>query len=77
MSKLKDSHPLKALDKGRDTKGDSEISIPQYITHHIHSNENGHDIIIVSGEQGNERLMKIKCRWPNGKNPRKFPYTHE
>lgn len=55
--------------------GDTEITIPQYIRHHIHSDENGHDIIIVSGETGSERLMTIKCRWPQGKNPRTKPYT--
>lgn len=55
--------------------GDTEITIPQYIRHHVYSEANGHDIIIVSGDQGNERLMTIKCRWPKDKNPRTKPYT--
>jgi len=72
MSKLKDNHPLKDLEKKR---GDCEISIPSYIRHYVHPVEDGHDIVIVSGETHNERLMKIKCRWPEGKNPRTKPFT--
>jgi len=58
-------------------KDNSEITLPEYIRHHVHSHENGHDIIIVSGKMHNERIMKIKCRWPKGKNPRTKPYHNK
>tara|TARA_E500000318_G_scaffold43010_1_gene40999 strand:- start:3868 stop:4059 length:192 start_codon:yes stop_codon:yes gene_type:complete len=61
MSKLKESHPLKRLEKN---KGDTEITIPTYIRHNVFETDTGVDIIIVSGEMGNECLMKIKCRKP-------------
>ena len=61
MSKLKESDPLKRLEKN---KGDTEITIPTYIRHNVFETDNGVDILIVSGEMGNERLMKIKCRKP-------------
>ena len=62
MSKLKETHPLKRLEKKQ--KGDSEITIPTYIRHNVFETDNGVDILIVSGGMGNERLMKIKCRKP-------------
>lgn len=58
-------------------KGNTEITIPEYIRFHIHDKENGHDIIIVSGETHKERIMTIRCRWPKGKNPRTKPFTHK
>ena len=75
MSKLKRGHALEDFEKKH--KGDSEISIPNYIRHYVHSDANGHDIIIVSGDVGRESLMKIKCRWPKDKNPRTKPFNHE
>lgn len=73
VSKLKQGHPFKDMETMK--KGDSEISIPTYVRHHVFSVENGHDIIIVSGDVGHERLMKIKCRWPKDKNPRTKPFN--
>lgn len=72
MNVLKNSHAFKDFER---QKGDSIISIPNYIRNYIISVENGHDIIIVSGDVGRETLMKIKCRWPKGKNPRTKPFT--
>ena len=76
MSRLKQGHAFFEMEQEK-TKGDSEITIPAYIRHHVFGVENGHDIIIVSGDVGHERLMKIKCRWPKDKNPRTKPFTHE
>lgn len=72
MLKLKEGHAFKDMER---QKGDSYISIPNYIRHYVHSVENGHDIVIVSGDVGRETLMKIHCRWPQGKNPRTKPFT--
>ena len=58
-------------------KGEGEITIPTYIRYHIHDHENGHDIIILSGETHQEQKLTIKCRWPKGKNPRTKPFTHK
>jgi len=76
MPKLKKGHPFENMEKDKQ-KGDSEITIPTYIRHHVFGVENGHDIIIVSGDVGRERLLKIKCRWPENKNPRTKPFNHE
>ena len=53
----------------------NEITIPTYIRYYIHDHENGHDIIILSGERNQEQKLTIKCRWPKGKNPRTKPFT--
>ena len=55
----------------------NEITIPTYIRYYIHDHENGHDIIILSGETHQEQKLTIKCRWPKGKNPRTKPFTHK
>lgn len=76
MPRLKKGHALEDLEQEK-AKGDSEITIPAYIRHHVFGVQNGHDIIIVSGDVGRERLMKIKCRWPKNKNPRTKVFNHE
>ena len=59
--------------------GIREIKVSNYITHHVHSHKNGHDIIIVTG---NEKKLdevvtqKFKCRWSKNRNPRKKGFTH-
>ena len=56
-----------------------EIPVNNYITHHVHSHKNGHDIIIVTGDEKdmkNTVVQKFMCRWPKNKNPRTKPFTH-
>ena len=56
-----------------------EIPVNNYITHHVHAHENGHDIIIVTGDEKdlkNTVAQKFMCRWPKNKNPRTKPFTH-
>ena len=60
--------------------GIREIKVSNYITHHVHSHKNGHDIIIVTGNEKNLDevvTQKFKCRWPKNRNPRKKPFTYE
>ena len=59
--------------------GIREIKVSNYITHHVHSHKNGHDIIIVTGNEKNLDevvTQKFECRWPKNKNPRKKGFTH-
>lgn len=59
--------------------GVREIKVNNYITYHVHSHKNGHDIIIVTGNEKNlEEVVtqKFKCRWPKNRNPRKKGFTH-
>ncbi len=56
-----------------------EIPVNNYITHHVHAHENGHDILIVTGDEKdmkNTVVQKFMCRWPKNKNPRTKPFTH-
>ena len=56
-----------------------EIPVNNYITHHVHAHENGHDIIIVTGDEKDLKstvTQKFMCRWPKDRNPRKKPFTH-
>ena len=56
-----------------------EIPVNNYITHHVHAHENGHDILIVTGDEKNMKntvVQKFMCRWPKNKNPRTKPFTH-
>ena len=56
-----------------------EIPVNNYITHHVHAHENGHDILIVTGDEKDMRntvVQKFMCRWPKNKNPRTKPFTH-
>jgi hypothetical protein len=56
-----------------------EIPVNNYITHHVHAHENGHDILIVTGDERdlkNTVVQKFMCRWPKNKNPRTKPFTH-
>jgi hypothetical protein len=53
--------------------------VDNYIKHHIHSHKNGHDILIVTGDEKNLDhvvVQKFKCRWPKNRNPRKKGFTH-
>jgi len=59
--------------------GTREIEVNNFITYHVHPQENGHDILIVTGDEKDHKsvvVQKFKCRWPKNKNPRKFPFTH-
>lgn len=62
-------------------KGERVIKVKNYIRYHVHSKENGHDILIVTGDEKdlkNTIVQKFQCRWPKNKNPRKKPFTdHE
>jgi|TARA_A100001201_G_scaffold34058_4_gene36398 hypothetical protein len=42
-----------------------ETEVKDYIRHYVNDIKNGHEIVIVSGELHNEKVMKIKCEWPN------------
>ena len=56
-----------------------EIPVNNYITHHVHAHENGHDILIVTGDEKdmkNTVVQKFMCRWPKNKNQRTKPFTH-
>ena len=56
-----------------------EIPVNNYITHLVHAHENGHDILIVTGDEKdmkNTVVQKFMCRWPKNKNPRTKPFTH-
>jgi len=57
-----------------------EIKVDNFITYHVHPHKNGHDIIIVTGDERdlkNVVTQKFKCRWPRNRNPRKKPFTYE
>ncbi len=59
--------------------GIREIKVSNYITHHVHAHKNGHDIIIVTGNEKNLDevvTQKFKCRWAKNRNPRKKGFTH-
>ena len=46
----------------------------------MHPQENGHDILIVTGDEKDHKsvvVQKFKCRWPKDRNPRKKPFTHD
>jgi|TARA_R100000152_G_C6668385_1_gene105388 hypothetical protein len=56
-----------------------EIQVNNYITYHVHPKENGHDILIVTGDEKDHEsviVQKFKCRWPKDRNPRNKPFTH-
>ncbi len=56
-----------------------EIKVNNYIKHHIHTQKNGHDTLIVTGDEknlDNVVVQKFKCRWPKNRNPRKKGFTH-
>jgi len=61
-------------------KNERTIKVNNYITHHVHAHKNGHDILIVTGDEKdikNTVVQKFECRWPKNRNPRKKPFTYE
>ena len=57
-----------------------EIKVNNFITYHVHPHKNGHDIVIVTGDEKDLKstvVQKFKCRWPKNRNPRKKPFTYE
>ena len=61
-------------------KNERVIKVNNYITHHVHAHKNGHDILIVTGNEKdieNTVVQKFECRWPKKRNPRKKPFTYE
>ena len=61
-------------------KNERTIKVNNYVTHHVHAHENGHDIFIVTGDEKdieNTVVQKFECRWPKNRNPRKKPFTYE
>jgi len=57
-----------------------EIPVNNFITYHVHPHENGHDILIVTGDERDHKSVvgqKFMCRWPKDRNPRKKPFTHD
>lgn len=59
--------------------GTREFKVNNYIRYHVHDKENGHDIIIVTGDEKNLDsvvVQKFQCRWPKHRNPRKKPFTN-
>ena len=60
-------------------KGERVIKVKNYIRYHVHHKENGHDILIVTGDEKdlkNTVVQKFECRWPKNRNPRKKPFTN-
>ena len=56
-----------------------DIRVNNYIRHHVHSHKNGHNILIVTGDEknlDNVVVQKFKCRWPKNRNPRNKGFTH-
>jgi hypothetical protein len=56
-----------------------EIKVNNFITYNVHSHKNGHDILILTGDDKNLEnvvVQKFKCRWPKNRNPRKKSFTH-
>ena len=59
--------------------GTREIKVNNYIRYHIHDHKNGHDIVIVTGNEKDLKsvvVQKFQCRWPKNRNPRKKPFTY-
>ena len=68
----------KDYDKSRKFRG--EIEVNNFITYHVHPQENGHDILIVTGDEKDHKsvvVQKFKCRWPKNRNPRKKPFRND
>ena len=63
-----------------DLKTDTRtIKVNNYIKYNIESVENGHNILIITGDAKNLEsvvVQKFECRWPKNMNPRKKPFTH-
>ena len=60
-------------------KRERVIKVKNYIRYHVHYKENGHDILIVTGDEKdlkNTVVQKFECRWPKDRNPRKKPFTN-
>ena len=60
-------------------KGERVIKVNNYIRFQIHDKANGHDIIILTGDEKNIDsvvVQKFECRWPKNRNPRKKPFTN-
>ena len=56
-----------------------EIKVNNFIRHNVHPTKEGHDILIVTGDEkslDNVVVQKFKCRWPKNRNPRKKGFTH-
>ena len=59
--------------------GTRTIKVNNYIKYQIESVENGHNILIITGDEKNLEsvvVQRFECRWPKNRNPRKKPFTH-
>ena len=59
--------------------GTREIKVNNYIKYQIESVKNGHNILIITGDEKNLDsvvVQKFMCRWPKNRNPRNKPFTH-
>ena len=60
--------------------GTRTIKVNNYIKYQVESVKNGHNILIITGNEKDLEsvvVQKFECRWPKDRNPRKKPFTHD
>ncbi len=59
--------------------GTRTIKVKNYINYQIESHENGHNILILTGDEKKlDRVVvkRFECRWPKNRNPKNTPFTN-
>ena len=60
--------------------GTRTIKVDNYIKYQIESVKNGHNILIITGDEKDLDkvvVQKFECRWPKDRNPRNKPFTYD